>query len=137
MIVFDLHCREASCIGGESFEAWFRSNADYEQQCSSGLVECPICGSRSIEKAPMAPSVPRKGASHPLAKIAAMQAEMLKNSRWVGDNFADTARAMHSGEMEPAQVHGNATLEQAKSLAEEGIPVAPLPLPITPPTQVN
>jgi hypothetical protein len=85
----------------------------------------------------MAPSVPRKGSSNPLAKLAAMQAEMLKGSRWVGDEFSETARAMHSGDVAPEQVHGNATLEQAKSLAEDGIPVAPLPLPVTPPTQVN
>jgi hypothetical protein len=133
MIVFDLHCRD----GGETFEAWFRSNADYEQQCAAGLVQCPVCRSPSIEKAPMAPSVPRKGALNPLARLAAVQAEMLKGSRWVGDEFADTARAMHSGQIEPAQVHGNATLEQAKSLSEDGIPVAPLPLPVTPPSQVN
>jgi hypothetical protein len=133
MIVFDLHCRD----GGETFEAWFRSNADYEQQWAASLVQCPVCGSLSIEKAPMAPSVPRKDASRPLARLAAMQAEMLKDSRWVGDEFADTARAMHSGDIEPALVHGNATLEQAKSLAEDGIPVAPLPLPVTPPSQVN
>jgi hypothetical protein len=62
---------------------------------------------------------------------------MLKGSRWVGDKFADTARAMHSGEVDRELVHGNATLEQAKSLAEDGIPVAPLPLPVVPPTQVN
>jgi hypothetical protein len=72
-----------------------------------------------------------------LAKLAAAQAEMLKESRWVGDEFADTARAMHSGEIEREQVHGNATLEQAKSLVDEGIPVAPLPLPVVPPSQVN
>jgi hypothetical protein len=44
---------------------------------------------------------------------------------------------MHSGEIEPAQVHGQATLAEAKSLVEEGVPVAPLPLPVVPPTQVN
>jgi hypothetical protein len=44
---------------------------------------------------------------------------------------------MHSGEIEREQVHGNATLEQAKSLVDEGIPVAPLPLPVVPPSQVN
>src|SRR5204862_6718905 len=108
-----------------------------EEQCSAGLVQCPICGSQSIAKAPMAPSVARKGASDPMARLAAMQAEVLKNSRWVGDEFADTARAMHSGEIEPAQVHGNATLEQAKSLVEDGVPVASLPLPVTPPNQLN
>ena len=132
MIVFDLQCRD----GGETFEAWFRSNADYEEQREGGLVQCPFCQSGNVEKAPMAPSVPKKG-DNALACIAAMQAELLKESRWVGDKFTDTARAMHSGDIAPAQVHGSATLAQAKSLAEDGIPVAPLPLPVTPPNEVN
>ena len=132
MIVFDLQCRD----GGETFEAWFRSNADYEEQREGGLVQCPFCQSGNVEKAPMAPSVPKKG-DNALVRIAAMQAELLKDSRWVGDKFADTARAMHSGDIAPAQVHGSATLAQAKSLVDDGIPVAPLPLPITPPSEVN
>jgi hypothetical protein len=81
--------------------------------------------------------VPHKGSDNPLAKLAGIQAEMLKDSRWVGDKFADTARAMHSGEIDREQVHGQATLEQAKSLVEDGVPVAPLPFPVTPPNQVN
>ena len=85
----------------------------------------------------MAPRVPRKGAGHPLERLAAIQSEMLKNSRWVGDRFAETARAMHSGEVEPEQVHGSASLAQAKSLVDDGIPVAPLPLPVVPPGEVN
>ena len=133
MIVFDLQCRD----GGETFEAWFRSNADYEEQRRASLVECPFCQSANVEKAPMAPQVPRKGSDHPLARLAAMQAEMLKSSEWVGDRFAETARAMHSGEMEPQQVHGRATIEEAISLVEEGVPVAPLPLPVMPPNQLN
>jgi hypothetical protein len=133
MIVFDLQCRD----GGETFEAWFRSTADYEEQQTAGLVQCPMCQSANVGKAPMAPRVPRKGSGNPLAKLAAMQAEMLKESRWVGDQFADTARAMHVGEIEREVVHGSATLEQAKSLVDEGVPVAPLPLPVTPPSQVN
>jgi len=133
MIVFDLQC----AAGCGAFEAWFRSSADYDEQRSGGLVQCPVCQSAEIDKAPMAPRVPRKGSSNPLARLAAMQAEMLKGSRWVGDEFSETARAMHSGEIGPEQVHGNATLEQARSLAEDGIPVAPLPLPVTPPNEVN
>jgi hypothetical protein len=132
VIVFDLQCRD-----GDTFEAWFRSSADYDEQQAAGLVQCPVCQSTNIEKAPMAPRVRRKGSSNPLARLAALQAEMLKGSRWVGDEFTDTARAMHGGEIAPEQVHGNATLEQAKSLAEDGVPVAPLPLAVTPPSQVN
>jgi hypothetical protein len=133
MIVFDLLCGD----GGETFEAWFRSNADYDEQRESGLVQCPVCHSVNVGKAPMAPCVPRKSGDSPMAKMAALQAELLKNSRWVGDEFADTARAMHSGDIEREQVHGNATLEQAKSLVDEGISVAPLPLPVVPPSQIN
>ena len=133
MIVFDLQCRD----GCDTFEAWFRSNADFEEQRDDGLVQCPFCRSSDIEKAPMAPRVPRKDADGPIARLAAMQAELLKDSRWVGDKFADTARSIHSGEIAPEQVHGNATLEQAKALVDEGIPVAPLPLPVVPPKQLN
>jgi hypothetical protein len=137
MIVFDLQCLSASCSGDETFEAWFRSNADYDEQNAAGLVRCPYCESTSVAKAPMAPRVPRKNSVNPLAKIASLQAEFLKDSRWVGDEFTETARAMHSGEIEPERVHGKATLADAKSLVDDGIPVAPLPLPVVPPSQVN
>ncbi|HZU51384.1 MAG TPA: DUF1178 family protein [Sphingomicrobium sp.] len=133
MIVFDLQCRD----GGETFEGWFRSGAEFEEQRAAGLVQCPICQSANIEKAPMAPRLTRTGSDSALERLAAAQAEILKGSRWVGDKFADTARAMHAGEIEREQVHGSATLEQAKSLVDEGVPVAPLPLPVRPPSQIN
>ena len=133
MIVFDLQCLD----GGETFEAWFGSNSDYEEQRSGGLVQCPMCQSTNIAKAPMAPRVPRKGGGNPLALLAAIQSELLQDSRWVGDQFVETARAMHNGEIKHEQVHGSASLEQAKSLVEDGIPVSPLPLPVVPPTDVN
>ena len=133
MIVFDLQCRD----GGETFEAWFRSSADFDEQCAGGLVQCPVCQSDEVAKAPMAPRVPRKGSDNPLVKLAAMQAELLKDSRWVGDEFPDTARAMYHGDLAPERVHGQATVEQAKSLAADGVPVAPLPLPVVPPDQLN
>ena len=133
MIVFDLQCQD----GGETFEAWFRSGGDYEEQRAGGLVQCPVCGSTNVAKAPMAPGIPSKGSGSPLERVAAAQAEMLKNSRWVGDEFTATARAMHAGEADHEPVHGNATLEQAKGLIDDGVPVAPLPLPVVPPNQVN
>lgn len=133
MIVFDLQCLD----GCNTFEAWFRSSADYDEQRAGGLVHCPLCQSSNVAKAPMAPQVPKKGTHNPLGRLAAWQSEMLKDSRWVGDKFTDTARAMHSGEVQSEQVHGSATLEQAKSLVDDGVPVAPLPLPIVPPNQVN
>ena len=138
MIVFDLQC----LAGGDRFEAWFRSNADFDQQLEQGMVQCPFCFSSCVTKAPMAALLPRSsdrgsGASEVIARIASLQAELLRDSRWVGGEFAETARAMHHGEIDTSQVHGEATAEQAQSLVEEGVPIAPLPLPVVPPHQVN
>lgn len=135
MIVFDLRCRDS----GDVFEAWFQSSADYEEQKARGLVQCPVCQSAAIEKAPMAPRVPAKSpaVSLPLEQLAALQARILTDSEWVGDRFAEEARSIHLGEAEIRAVHGSATPAEAKSLIEEGVPVAPLPLPVVPPNQVN
>lgn len=135
MIVFDLHCRTS----GDVFEAWFRSNSDYADQVENGLVQCPVCQSTDIAKAPMAPAVSRSSSDsgEVLARLARAQAEMLTGSEWVGNAFPEQARAMHLGEIEVRKVHGQATLGEAKALADEGVPIAPLPLPVVPPNQVN
>ncbi|MEE8371856.1 MAG: DUF1178 family protein [Sphingomonadales bacterium] len=56
MIVFDLKCKF-----GHVFEAWFGSNDAYEAQKKGSEIECPVCGSRGIDKAIMAPNVAAKG----------------------------------------------------------------------------
>ncbi|MGN6499579.1 MAG: DUF1178 family protein [Tsuneonella sp.] len=153
MIVFDLSCAE-----GHRFEGWFGSSEDFARQQARGLVGCPQCGSAEVAKAPMAPAVPAKGntrveavpARHPLANrtmppevrkamkaLAEAQAKALKESTWVGARFADETRAMHYGERDHATIHGQATIEEAKGLIDEGIPVSPLPFPVAPPEELN
>jgi len=140
MIVFDLRCG-----GGHVFEAWFGSGGDYEDQRARGLLACPFCEDVDVEKAVMAPAVPAKGNAGPTdaqrkAMIAAMadaQRRMLKDSTWVGDGFAAQARAMHEGDTPHRTIHGRASLAEAHSLAEDGVPVAPLPLPVVPPRSEN
>ena len=147
MIVFDLACERSHV-----FEAWFGSGADYEAQRARGLVACPICGSAEVAKAAMAPAVPMKGnkgigvvpmrgggppapaeMKAMLAALAQAQAKALEGSEHVGRRFASEARAMHDGDVPERPIHGQATLAEAKALAAEGVPVAPLPLPILPP----
>ena len=136
MIVFDLRCQG----GGEVFEGWFASSADYAEQIERGLVQCPFCGSAEIEKAPMAPRVSGTGDTsvrRAMSGLAELQEKLLSNSEWVGEQLPEKARAMHLGEVERRPIHGQATADEARSLIEEGIPVLPLPLPIVPPGQVN
>ncbi|MFT3967475.1 MAG: DUF1178 family protein [Sphingobium sp.] len=161
MIVFDLKCSH-----GHKFEAWFGSSRDYEEQKGRGLVVCPLCDDIAVEKAVMAPAVAAKGNQRPdpvpavarkdsgrsvatmgtedtaklqavIEKLAQVQAQLLENSSWVGDAFADKARAMHYGEEPVSSIHGTANMEEAKALVEEGIAVAPLPIPVVPPGDRN
>lgn len=155
MIVFDL-----SCPDGHRFEGWFSSSEDFAAQREGGLLACPQCGSGEVAKAPMAPAVPRKGSQHnrpekagegvpvaggkpppevaaALEKLAAMQADALKQSKWVGDKFAEQSRAMHYGERDAETIHGRATPDEARELIDEGVAVAPLPFPVAPPDELN
>jgi len=152
MIVFDLICQPA----GHRFEGWFASSEAFAEQQRRGLVDCPHCGSSAVAKAPMAPAVPKKGNQLPvpaqaapvaaglppealavMEKLAQMQAEALKQSRWVGKDFAEQSREMHYGERDVETIHGQATLEEARDLLEEGIAVMPLPFPVAAPEDLN
>src|SRR3546814_1699421 len=61
-----------------------------------------------------------------MASIAETQKKMLEGSDFVGDRFADEARAIHLGEADARSIHGQATKAQTDSLIEDGIKVAPL-----------
>ena len=127
------------------FEAWFASSAAYDEQRARRLVACPVCGDTGVDKAVMAPNVGVKGnraVSPPAAKallsrLAEAQAKLLDGSRWVGRDFAAEARAMHAGDKPDAPIHGQASVADIGRLVEEGVPVAPLPLPVTPPKTLN
>ena len=159
MIVFDL-----SCAHGHRFEGWFGSSADFAEQQSRGLLSCPECGEIEVTKAPMAPAVPVKGNSKTEGSVAAAPAEeaqavtnkpipeevqkalvaladaqskALKKSTWVGDKFAEKSREMHYGEADEAPIHGQASPKEAQDLIDEGIAIAPLPFPVSPPEELN
>lgn len=136
MIVFDLRCGM-----GHVFEAWFASSDAFESQRARKLVECPVCGDSGVEKAVTAARLSGTGeALDPKAVLRALaraQAQALENSEWVGKDFAAKARAMHDGEAPHARIHGQATPDEAKALAADGVPVAPLPLPVVPPDERN
>jgi hypothetical protein len=140
MIVFDLRCE-----GDHVFEAWFGSSEGYEDQRGRGLIACPVCASTVVEKAIMAPRLAAGGAGDRspdeikamLGALAGAQAKVLEKSRWVGKSFAAEARAMHEGERQHETIHGQASPAEVKSLVADGVPIAPLPLPVVPPDQTN
>lgn len=144
MIRYALNCDQA-----HGFEAWFGSSSDYDDQAARGLVECPFCGSRTVEKAVMAPAVSGARKSDSASDIAAkMQTVMMAaaqqvrahveaNFDYVGDAFAREARDIHEGKSEKREIYGEATPAEVKKLKEDGVPVAALPAPPPDPSKVN
>lgn len=147
MIVFDLKCRK-----DHVFEGWFADSAAFQAQVDAGEVACPVCGSKKVAKALMAPNVATRSstarpaepaapaeqktltlaqqkeqAGQMLAMMRAVKEHVEKNFEHVGPRFADEARKIHYGETDKRSIYGQATREQAEELAEEGIDFGALP----------
>lgn len=138
MIKYSLKCENEHL-----FEAWFPSSEGYEGQKAKGLVACPFCNSINVDKAPMAPNVKKSGEPKIADKLKSVDTSEMpkevkevfnnvrehieKNFDYVGDNFAKEARDIHDGISEERPIYGEASAEDAKSLIEDGINIAPIP----------
>jgi hypothetical protein len=130
-----------SCDNGHSFDGWFSSSADFDRQAELGLVSCPACGSVSVAKELMTPSVSTsrkkdeakvlmmdQARKEAVAKIRELVTAIRENSDDVGEKFPEEARKIHYGEAEERGLIGKATADEARALLEEGIEIAPLPV---------
>jgi len=126
------------CDRGHGFEAWFGSSRNYDEQAEARAVVCPDCGSTHIDKAPMAPFVARRqtdddgqpqGADRrqSYALLRQLREEITANSDDVGEEFPEEARKIHFNKAPTRSSHGRASLEEARELTEEGVPICPLP----------
>jgi hypothetical protein len=127
MIRYSLRCDQ-----GHDFDGWFRSSDAFETMRAAGQVACTQCGSATVEKSLMAPAVAAAKQAEPAvnpveAALQALRQQVEANSDYVGLKFADEARAMHEGRAPTRAIHGEAKLEEARKLIEDGVPVAPLP----------
>jgi len=128
------------CDNAHEFEGWFRSNDDFDTQAKRGFVDCPTCGSHKVGKALMAPAVSTgrkqekmvlamgEAQKEAIAQLKAMAEKIRENADYVGDKFAEEARKIHFGETDPRGIYGEATLEEAKSLADDGVSFMPVPV---------
>lgn len=128
-----------SCDHEHEFDGWFRNGDDFETQLKRGLVSCPVCHSAKVEKTLMAPAVStgRKRETmalaigeeqrKALAQLKAVAEKVRENADYVGDKFAEEARKIHFGETDARGIYGEATVEEAKGLIEDGVEFVPLP----------
>jgi len=62
------------------------------------------------------------------AKLKELRDHIVKNADNVGEQFPNEARKMHYGDIEHRPIFGEASLQEARELIEEGIEVAPIPV---------
>lgn len=133
MIVFDL-----KCSSDHVFEAWFKDSAAFEEQKNKGLLECPVCGDKSIEKA-ISPIKVKRSSSGAGEGVLSQQAmaqminafyqKVIETSEDVGTKFASEALKMHYGVTEPRSIRGVATQEEEEMLKDEGVEFFRIPVP--------
>jgi hypothetical protein len=126
-----------SCASGHRFDSWFQSADAFETLKARGLVACSVCGGTEVEKGLMAPSVApeRTAPERPLSaapspaeqSLDELRRKIEASSDYVGLRFAQEARDMHSGLTPERPIHGEARIDEAKKLIDEGVPIAPLP----------
>ncbi|MBM3545068.1 MAG: DUF1178 family protein [Alphaproteobacteria bacterium] len=131
------------CDRGHDFEAWFSSGSAYEKQEAARSISCPACGGTDVRKAPMAPAILRgkslRGKPKQSERLATQERkktyaflkglrdQLTANADNVGPAFPEEARKMHYGETEARNIYGEASVDEAKALSDEGIPALPLP----------
>jgi hypothetical protein len=130
-----------SCDQAHQFEGWFSTGADFDAQVKSGFLTCPTCGSASIAKTLMAPSVSTArmqeakqqmvmdlARQEVVAKLKEAVATIKANAEDVGERFPEEARKIHYGEADARGIIGQASIGEVKDLLDEGIEIAPLPV---------
>ena len=144
MIKFSLKCDQ-----DHQFESWFKSAAAFDALAQAGPLTCALCGSTKVTKGMMAPRVTtgerrenrNEGDQKPDAAVPvlskpqsaleealkALRKEVETSSEYVGDDFVREARAIHIGDAPDRSIYGEARLDEAVALIEEGIPLTPLP----------
>ena len=143
------------CERGHGFDLMVKSLDALADQQARGLVTCPYCDSRQVQRSLAKPAVKggkgrakagqvaKKEAPLPVASpqgvpsrvelerayryVAEMRARVEKTHENVGERFTDQARAMHYGEIDERGIYGEASPQQVKDLLDEGVEIAPLP----------
>ncbi len=137
------------CEHDHAFEGWFASEGDFQDQAVRGVVACPLCGTQQVHRLPSAPRLNLSGARAPAAAVpaepsprtspepAGLQAlwldavsQVIKNTEDVGARFPEEARRIHYGEAPHRGIRGQASPQERAALADEGIEVVALPLPV-------
>ena len=136
------------CDTEHEFDGWFPNSREFTRQQKTGQLICPICDSKNVDKALMAPGI-NKNKKMNISKLEKMRQETLstdqmmpasqaknvlnrigkyitKNFENVGDRFYDEAVKCEEGDRDD-RFYGTPTQEQTDKLLEQGIDLFHVP----------
>jgi hypothetical protein len=136
MIAYDL-----LCSNGHQFEGWFEDSDSFDHQQMQGLITCPVCDNRTVNKMPSTFAI--KGTQQVSAVKTEQNVDLVemgkqivdyveKNFDNVGADFAEEALKMHYGVTEPRNIRGVSTPKEEETLKSEGINFYKFPIPVKP-----
>jgi hypothetical protein len=146
VVIYDLQCKHM-----HTFEGWFSSSDDLKSQLEKGMVSCPVCDDKNVQKIPTASKLVRSSANKEIKATAGKalryqkQQDFLRkvhthieeNYEDVGTKFADQALKMHQGELEQKGIRGSATKDQVHELNKAGVEAVPIPKKPPSKNQIN
>jgi len=136
MVIYEFRCKD-----GHEFEGEFPTIAEYERQQKAGMVACPLCDSRDLEKLISRVNINTQGAvADKKPEKAERQSPKMVDQRYlmaakeklldVGNEFPDEARRMyHDPEYTRERlgkkegIIGSCSPDEQKALVEEGLPI--------------
>ena len=134
MIKYKLICKNCD----NSFDSWFASSKEYEKLKKKKYIDCHHCGSKSIEKTLMSPSVLKSNKESKVEmkderykdirkKINEYQKFIEKNFEFVGDKFPKEVREIYYNNKKNKNIYGTTTSEERLELEDEGVNLTSMP----------
>ena len=135
MIIYDLKCAK-----NHQFEGWFKDMASFEKQRTDNLVTCPVCGTSKIEMTPSSITTisgrdiersdkKKSKEISPLMALKLLHEYIDREFDDVGGRFAEVALNIHRGKEAKRNIKGTISMEDEKTLKEEGADFMKIPVP--------
>ncbi|GBQ30813.1 DUF1178 family protein [Acetobacter fabarum] len=144
-------CYRLRCAHDHVFEGWYKDSSTFAMLRQKNLLNCPECGTSSVDQAPMAPAIvgraperlpqsdptptpdmaappaPAAGQIPPglpdamLSALRDVRRTIEENCENMGNRFADEALRIHYGEAPERGIYGEMSQSQKEELEEEGV----------------
>ncbi|MFT9408106.1 DUF1178 family protein [Acetobacter fabarum] len=144
-------CYRLRCAHDHVFEGWYKDSSTFAMLRQKNLLNCPECGTSSVDQAPMAPAIvgraperlpqsdptPTPDMAAPPAPVAGqippglpdamlsalrdVRRTIEENCENMGNRFADESLRIHYGEAPERGIYGEMSQSQREELEEEGV----------------